>query len=83
MHYWDIPAKLKCMSATIHQQPTMADMKAALDATRLPPREHFARMVHNGLIDAAGKLTRLYGGDAEPDASAKTRSQDAVQKNHG
>jgi hypothetical protein len=31
------------------------------------PREHFARLVRMGLIDTQGRVTRLYGGEAEPE----------------
>jgi hypothetical protein len=53
------------------RQPTIEEMRAALEATRLPPKEHFARMVADGLIDAQGQLTKFFGGDAEPEPGAK------------
>jgi hypothetical protein len=31
------------------------------------PRECFARLVRMGLIDTQGRVTRLYGGEAEPE----------------
>ena len=52
-------------------QPTIEQMRAALEATRLPPKEHFARMVADGLINAEGQLTKLFGGEAEPEPGAK------------
>jgi hypothetical protein len=52
-------------------QPTIEEMLAALEATKLPPKEHFARMVADGLINSEGQLTRLYGGEAEPEPWAK------------
>lgn len=52
-------------------QPTLEELLAALEATELPPKEHFARMVADGLINAEGQLTRLYGGEAEPEPWAK------------
>lgn len=52
-------------------QPTLEELRAALEATRLPPKEHFARMVADGLINSDGELTKLYGGEAEPEAWAK------------
>ena len=43
----------------------------ALEALRRAPpetpREHFARLVRLGLIDPQGRVTRLYGGEAEPE----------------
>lgn len=47
--------------------PTLEELLAALEATELPPKEHFARMVADGLINSEGKLTRLFGGEAEPE----------------
>jgi hypothetical protein len=49
---------------------TIENMRAALEATKLPPEEHFQRMVEYGLINAKGQLTRLFGGDAEPEPEA-------------
>jgi hypothetical protein len=46
------------------RQPTIEEMRAALEATRLPPKDGFDRMVAEGLINAQGQLTRLYGGRA-------------------
>jgi hypothetical protein len=55
----------------LHRQPTIEEMRAALEATRLPPKEHFARMVQDGLINAKGQLTKLFGGEAEPEPGAE------------
>jgi hypothetical protein len=55
----------------LHRQPTIEELRAALEATRLPPKEGFAQMVAWGLINAEGQLTKLYGGDAEPEPWAK------------
>ena len=52
-------------------QPTIGEMRAALKATDLPPKEYFERMVAIGLINSDGQLTKLYGGEAEPEAWAK------------
>jgi hypothetical protein len=52
-------------------EPTIEEMRAALAATELPPKEHFERMVADGLINAQGKLTKLFGGEAEPEPWAK------------
>ena len=53
------------------RQPTIEEMGAALAATELPPKEHFARMDADGLINSEGKLTKLFGGEAEPEPWAK------------
>ena len=33
----------------------------------MTPLEHFRRMVASGVINARGEVTRLIGGDAEPE----------------
>ncbi len=55
----------------LHRQPTIEEMRAAMEATELPPKEGFARMVGWGLINLRGQLTKLYGGDAEPEPGAQ------------
>jgi hypothetical protein len=52
-------------------QPTIEEMQAALAATDLPLEEDSARMVTIGLINSEGQLTKLYGGEAEPESWAK------------
>jgi hypothetical protein len=52
-------------------QPTLEELLAALEATDLPPKENFERMVAIGLINCEGQLTKLYGGQAEPEPWAK------------
>jgi hypothetical protein len=61
----------------LHRQPTIEEMKAALDATELPPFEAFQRMIRDGLINRRGQLTKLYGGEAEPESGAR-RPTDAI-----
>jgi len=45
--------------------------KEALEALRNAPketsREHLARLIRIGLIDTEGRVTRLFGGEAEPE----------------
>jgi hypothetical protein len=62
----------------MHEQPTITEMQAAMEATRLPPREGFARMVRDGLINARGELTRLFGGEAEPEPGANPSIADHI-----
>ena len=50
------------------------DCKKALEASRLPPREHFAHLVELGWIDTQGRVTKLLGGTAEPERPAKRRN---------
>lgn len=52
-------------------QPTFEELVAALQATMLPPKEEFERLVAIGLINSEGELTKLYGGEAEPEPWAK------------
>jgi len=52
-------------------QPTLEELLAAFEATKLPPKEEFDRLVAIGLINSEGQLTKLYGGDAEPEPWAK------------
>jgi hypothetical protein len=55
----------------VNRQATYEEMKAALArAHELPPLERFHRMVRRGLIDKEGRLTKLYGGEAELDPEA-------------
>ena len=67
----------------MHNQPTIAEMRAALEASyrSMTPQEHFQRMVRNGLIDSQGELTKLFGGDADPEPGARQPATDAVESN--
>lgn len=67
----------------LHQPPTIEEMRAALEATRLPPKEHFARMVQDGLINAKGQLTKLFGGDAEPEPGAQRPNERLAANSNG
>ncbi|HTU24656.1 MAG TPA: hypothetical protein VMF30_04625 [Pirellulales bacterium] len=58
----------------LHRQPTVEEMQSALEATRLSPAEHFAQMVRDGIIDNEGRVTKLVGGDAEPEPGARRPS---------
>ena len=48
--------------------------RKALESSRLAPRELFAHLVELGWIDSKGRVTRLLGGTAEPEPSAKRRN---------
>jgi hypothetical protein len=54
--------------------PTTAELgREALEAlkrSKEPPKEHFERLVRLGWINRRGEVTRLLGGDAEPEADA-------------
>ena len=62
--------------------PTIAQMRKALEASTsaMTPLEHFRGMVASGVINARGEVTRLIGGDAEPEPGAR-RPNGAVSKN--
>lgn len=53
----------------MHRQPTIEEMrqaiKEAMDA--MTPEEHFQEMVDSGLVNNEGQLTKIYGGDADPE----------------
>ena len=38
------------------------------------PKEHFARLVKMGLIDSRGHVTKMFGGEAEPDSGRNGQS---------
>lgn len=54
-------------------QPTISEMSAALSASTnsMTPVQHFERMVRNGIINSRGEVTRLVGGDAEPEPGSR------------
>lgn len=66
----------------MEKQPTIAEMRKALEASTsaMTPIEHFRRMVESGVINAHGEVTRLIGGNAEPEPGAR-RPRAAVSKN--
>jgi hypothetical protein len=67
----------------LQKQYTYEELKAALDATELPPAEGFERMVRNGIINREGKVTRLIGGEAEPEPGAQRPSERAADEANG
>jgi hypothetical protein len=53
-----------------------ADARRILEQqSAIPPRVRFEKMVEEGLIDRQGRLTKNFGGDAEPVASAPTKAR--------
>lgn len=67
----------------LHRQPTIEEMRAALEATKLPPKENFARMVRHGLINSKGQLTKLFGGDADPEPGAQRPTERLAANSNG
>jgi hypothetical protein len=54
-----------------------ADAMQALDESREPSHEHFERLVRLGWINRRGEVTRLIGGDAEPEPDYQPRKEPA------
>jgi len=53
-----------------------ADARRILEEQSLiPPRVRFEKMVEEGLIDRQGRLTKNFGGDAEPVSNGTTKAK--------
>jgi hypothetical protein len=74
LHPGRFSAKLELMSAILTNKERIQEARKALAASKLPPREQFARLVDLGWIDLHGRVTKLLGGTAEPEPSAKARN---------
>ena len=46
------------------------EAREALEKSAETPQEHYDRLVRRGWINARGEVTRLLGGEAEPEVSA-------------
>lgn len=66
----------------MNRQYTYEEMRQALQASydSMTPLEHFERMIRNGIINRNGEVTKLIGGDAEPEPGAR-RPDDPIPKN--
>jgi hypothetical protein len=62
------------MSEFMTTKELVAASRKAFEASKLPPREHFDRLVYLGWIDAQGRVTKLLGGTAEPEPHSKPRN---------
>jgi hypothetical protein len=82
LHPRRVLAKLVGRDRDMEKQPTIAEMRRAIEASTrsMTPLEHFRRMVASGLINARGEVTKLIGGDAEPEPGAR-RPSASVSKN--
>ena len=69
----------------IVKQHTIEELRAALEASyrSMTPREHFQRMIDNGLINSQGQLTKLFGGDAEIEPWARRPAPGAPRESNG
>ena len=50
-----------------------AEARAALLASPETPEEHFQRLIKCGFINAHGQVTKLLGGDADPEPWAENQ----------
>ncbi len=57
----------------MNKQYTFEEVSKALQESidSMTPREHFERMVQTGIINRKGEVTKLIGGDAEPEPGAR------------
>lgn len=47
------------------------EAREALARSNETPEEHFARLVRRGWINSKGEVTRIFGGDAEPEPGSE------------
>lgn len=59
------------MSRFLTTAELAAEARKALQESREPSHEHFERLVRLGWINRQGEVTRLLGGDAEPEADSE------------
>lgn len=57
-----------------------ADARKALSESRETPKERFARLVRLGWINRQGEVTRLLGGDADPEPDSEPAQAALVKK---
>lgn len=57
-----------------------ADARKALRESRESSHEHFERLVKLGWINRQGEVTRLLGGDAEPEPDSEPGQAALVKK---
>ena len=50
------------------------EAREALKNSKETPQEHFDRLVRRGWINSRGEVTRILGGDAEPEAHSEANS---------
>lgn len=61
-----------CLNDMLHKQPTIGEVREAFETSSksMSPLEHFDRMVKTGIINSRGEVTKLVGGQAEPEPDA-------------
>lgn len=80
MHPRRFPAKLKNMKPFMTTAELAADAREALRESRQTPKERFARLVRLGWINRLGEVTRLLGGDAEPESDSEPAQAERAKK---
>ncbi len=55
------------MSDIVTPSTLAAEAREALKTKPESPEDHFARLVRKGFINSSGEVTRLLGGNAEPE----------------
>lgn len=57
-------------------------MRRALEEAfdSMTPEEHFQEMVDSGLINSKGQLTKIYGGDADPEPGCHPETYEQKMK---
>jgi hypothetical protein len=51
------------------------EARKALENSKETPQEHFARLIRRGWINSKGEVTRILGGDAEPEPHSEAFSK--------
>jgi hypothetical protein len=62
-------------------QEIAREAREALARSPETPEEHFARLVRCGFLNARGEVTRILGGDAEPEPNSTAAGACEPQKN--
>ena len=59
-------AQLECVKSRTPSDLAVTARRLLEREARVDPRVRFDKMVESGLIDREGRLTKLFGGDADP-----------------
>jgi hypothetical protein len=72
---WDwLGGGIYLMNNNLSTKEMIKGARKALEASKLPPRALFAHLVELGWIDARGRVTKLLGGTADPEAGSTPRN---------
>lgn len=67
----------------VQKEPSISELRAALKAADLPPKEDLERMIRHGIINRQGRVTRLFGTagmEPEPEALEYLEQQKKLAK---